>query len=58
MSLRGTMTTASAAYDDLIDSINNVYDDIVQGGGEIDKDAHPMEHGLFDNPKKVIDGPW
>jgi hypothetical protein len=58
MNLRGEMTTAAAAYDALVASINNVYDDVVNGPGVIDPAAHAMEFDLYDNLFRVVDGPW
>ena len=69
MTLRGETVTASAAYDSLVTAINNVYDDIIvgtgyhgyedlSGSGSIDATNHPMEHWMFDNRFRVIDGPW
>jgi len=49
--------TAEQAYDDLITSINNVYEDVIYNGGSISSDTHPVEHHLFDNPHRVVDGP-
>ena len=49
--------TAEQAYDNLIESINNVYDDVINGNGVIDKVAHPEEHHLYDNPHRAVDGP-
>ena len=49
--------TAEQAYDDLIVSINNVYEDVIYNGGTINSDTHPVEHHLFDNPHRVVDGP-
>ena len=49
--------TAEQAYDALVMSINNVYEDVVYGQGSIDKVAHPQEHHLFDNPHRSVDGP-
>lgn len=57
MQMRGQLTTAAAAYDSLVAAINNVYNDVVNSGS-IDPVLHPMEHELFDNAFKVIDGPW
>lgn len=58
MSLRGETVSANELYDALVDSINNVYNDVINGDGYIDRDAHPNEYTLFDNPFKVVDGPW
>ena len=49
--------TAEQAYDHLIASINNVYEDVIYNGGTIDSVTHPIEHHLFDNPHRVVDGP-
>ena len=48
--------TAEHAYDDLITSINKVYDD-VSNHGFIQKDKNPQEFHLFDNPHRAVDGP-
>lgn len=58
MDIRGQSTTAAALYDSLIQTINNVYEDVVNSGnGVIDQDAHPMEYELFHNSYRVVDGP-
>eukprot|EP00581_Thalassiosira_minuscula_P019780 CAMPEP_0183733064 /NCGR_PEP_ID=MMETSP0737-20130205/40061_1 /TAXON_ID=385413 /ORGANISM="Thalassiosira miniscula, Strain CCMP1093" /LENGTH=655 /DNA_ID=CAMNT_0025966237 /DNA_START=81 /DNA_END=2048 /DNA_ORIENTATION=- len=44
-------------YDNLIKAINNVYQDVIYGNGHIDKDEHPEEYHLFNNPFRVVDGP-
>lgn len=51
------MKSAADVYNELIVSINKVYDDVVLGDGFIDKDKHPEEHYLFDNPFRAVDGP-
>ena len=48
---------ASDAYAALITSISNVYDDVINGNGQIDETKHPEEYHLFHNPKSVVDGP-
>lgn len=58
MRLRGVKTSATSVYDALIESINNVYDDVINGTGFIDYDKHPEEHRLYSNPFRVTDGPW
>lgn len=59
MVLRGEIVKATDAYDALISSINNVYEDVVIDGlGSIDPIEHPEEYKLFHNPLRVIDGPW
>ena len=58
MELKGRKKTASELYDALITSIDNVCNDVLQGNGTIDPVAHPAEFELFDNPLRVIDGPW
>jgi hypothetical protein len=59
MDIRGQRTTAAELYDNLINTINNVYEDVVNSGsGVIDQVAHPMEYELFHNPYRVVDGPW
>ena len=57
MDIKGVGITAAEVYDSLVSYINNVYTDVVLNGGFINKAAHPNEHYLFDNPKRVIDGP-
>jgi len=57
MQLRGKEKTAADLYDDLVDVINTVVADIKEHG-RINKKAHPDEFLLFDNSKRVIDGPW
>ena len=57
MMLRGEEKTAAELYDNLIASINTVYEDVVHGNGEINMKEHPVEYELYDNPFKVIDGP-
>lgn len=57
MMLRNEVVTASDLYDLLIEKINIVYNDIMNIG-EIDAVAHPDEFRLFNNPHRVIDGPW
>ena len=58
MSLRGETVSAKHLYDALVGAINNVYNDVINGDGYIDADAHPDEYELFNNPFKVVDGPW
>ena len=58
MMLRGQMTTAAQVHDNLLQALNNVYSDVVYKSGSIDPVAHPMEHTLFNNPFRIIDGPW
>jgi hypothetical protein len=57
MDIKGVMITAADVYDTLVSYINNVYTDVVENGGFINEVTHPNEHYLFDNPKRVIDGP-
>jgi hypothetical protein len=57
MPIRGEITSASVIYEELMESIRNVYDDVINGGGYISKENHPVEHALFDNPLRVVDGP-
>jgi hypothetical protein len=57
MPIRGVLTSASVIYEELMESIRNVYDDVIEGGGYISKEKHPLEHSLFDNPMRVVDGP-
>ncbi len=56
MTLRGVETSASALYDALANSINTVYEDVVEFG-EISRE-HEDEYELFHNAHKVVDGPW
>jgi hypothetical protein len=56
MFIRGEEVPASKVYDDVITAIRNVYDDVMEKGF-IDPSIHPEEHRLFDNPKRVVDGP-
>lgn len=58
MNLRGVEMSAAVVYDALIQSINNVYDDVINGSGFINPIKHQPEYQLFNNPFKVIDGPW
>lgn len=48
---------AANAYDSLIESINNVYEDVILGTGTIDSKTHPDEYHLYNNPFHVVDGP-
>lgn len=57
MNLRGVSTSAADVYDSLVESINNVYDDVMKVG-KIKKRKHPMEYDLFHNEPGVVDGPW
>lgn len=53
------MESAKQVYDDLITSINNVYNDVVRMDKvSIDQGEHPIEHSLYHNHFGVIDGPW
>ncbi|KAG7337206.1 hypothetical protein IV203_013850 [Nitzschia inconspicua] len=56
MIIRGEEVWAAKVYNDLITAIRNVFDDVV-ANGFIDASAHPEEYRLFDNPKRVVDGP-
>lgn len=58
MTLRGETKTAAELNDSLITSIDNVFDDVINGDGTINSSLHPEEHYIFDNKFKVIDGPW
>lgn len=55
LSVLGNSLDAQAIQDDLRNSVNNVYADVV-ATGEIDQVAHPVEYGVFGNPHRVIDG--
>ena len=57
MNLRGVRTSAVDVYDDLIKSINNVYNDVTKFG-RIRKNKHRMEYDLFHNAPGAVDGPW
>jgi hypothetical protein len=57
MTLRNQVVTASDLYDKLIATINIVYNDVINIG-EIDAVAHPDEFRLFNNPHRIVDGPW
>ena len=57
MILRNEIITANTVYTNLINSINNVYNDIMQYN-EINNITHPIEYNLFNNPHRVVDGPW
>ena len=56
MTLRSKIVRASDVYDTLKQAIVNVYDDVV-AEGFINATRHPLEHSLFNNPFRVIDGP-
>ena len=58
MELRGQTVSAEQLYHHLVESINKVYNDVVNGEGFIDQAKHPEEFELFDNPFRVVDGPW
>jgi hypothetical protein len=57
MTLRNKGVTAQSAYDDLSNSIGNVYSDVLRTG-KIDAKLHPMENELFGNPLKLPEGSW
>lgn len=57
MNLRGVQTSAEKVYDNLVKSINNVYEDVMKYGA-IRKDLHKSEYELFHNEPRVVDGPW
>mmetsp|Transcript_5475 Transcript_5475/g.8143 ORF Transcript_5475/g.8143 Transcript_5475/m.8143 type:complete len:733 (+) Transcript_5475:32-2230(+) len=56
MTLRGVQTSAADVYDRLVESINNVYDDVMKYG-KIMENVHKSEHKLFHNEPGVVDGP-
>jgi hypothetical protein len=56
MFIRGEMVSASKVYESLITATKNVFDDVTEKGF-IDANSHPEEYHLFDNPKRVVDGP-
>eukprot|EP00581_Thalassiosira_minuscula_P007826 CAMPEP_0183703136 /NCGR_PEP_ID=MMETSP0737-20130205/993_1 /TAXON_ID=385413 /ORGANISM="Thalassiosira miniscula, Strain CCMP1093" /LENGTH=668 /DNA_ID=CAMNT_0025929845 /DNA_START=642 /DNA_END=2648 /DNA_ORIENTATION=- len=49
--------SAADVYDNLIAAINNVYDDVINGNGQIDEQEHEEEYHLFHNPFQLVDGP-
>jgi hypothetical protein len=57
MRLRGVVTSASDVYDGLVESINNVFSDVMTSG-EIQRSTHPNEYDLYHNELGVVDGPW
>ena len=57
MTLRNEVVTAREVYENLSNAIQNVYDDVMSNG-YIDKDAHPEEFRLYDNPFHVTEGTW
>ena len=57
MSLRGVETSAAEVYDNLVESINNVFDDVMTYG-KINNNIHATEYDLFHNEPAVVDGPW
>ena len=57
MNLRGVHTSAAEVYNNLVESINNVYDDVMRNG-KIDQNLHQSEYELFHNDPAVVDGPW
>ena len=57
MKLRGIETSAKKVYDELVESINNVYNDVVKYG-TINRKKHDTEHDLFHNEHGVVEGPW
>jgi len=56
MQLGGVQMSSVDVYDALCTSIANVYHDVMLTGF-IDEKRHPMEHKLFHNPNKSVDGP-
>jgi hypothetical protein len=56
MNLRGVQTSAADVYDNLVKSINNVYNDVMKFG-TIKKNKHRMEYDLFHNAPGAVDGP-
>jgi len=56
MNLRGKLTTAANLYDNLMNAIINVYNDVMKFG-VIDKISHKTEYELFNNEQRVVDGP-
>ena len=57
MKLRGVQTSAADVYDKLVNSINNVYSDVMEFG-KIRRNRHKMEYDLFHNAPGAVDGPW
>ena len=56
MHLRGASTDANTLYNSLLTTIHNVFKDVASNGS-INPTTHQVEHQLFDNPKRVVDGP-
>ena len=56
MTLGGSVKSVEAVYDNLVGHIANVYRDVMEDGF-IDEATHPDEYSLYDNPKRVVDGP-
>ena len=56
MNLGGVSKTVEEVYDNLVDHIANVFND-VRSDGFIDADEHPDEWKLYNNFNRVVDGP-
>ena len=56
MTLGGSVKSVEAVYDNLVGHIANVYRDVMEDGF-INEATHPDEYSLYDNPKRVVDGP-
>jgi hypothetical protein len=56
MTLGGSVKSVEAVYDNLVGHIANVYRDVMEDGF-INNATHPDEYSLYDNPKRVVDGP-
>ena len=57
MKIKNQLVNSTELYDELILAINTVYNDVL-GLGQIDQALHPELYELFNNPHRVIDGPW
>ena len=57
MKLRNKRVRASVLYDRILSETRNVYDDVM-ANGIISQITHPEEYRLYNNPHRVIDGPW
>ena len=56
MTLGGVVKSVEDVYATLVNHIANVYKDVMETGF-IDEATHPDEYSLYNNPKRVVDGP-
>jgi hypothetical protein len=56
MVLGGVVKSVEDVYATLVNHIANVYKDVMETGF-IDEATHPDEYSLYNNPKRVVDGP-